>query len=93
MTEGEARKYGLTWCQGTQIPCAWDAQQNPTKFCFQKPEEPPPSTTQCPQGCFCADPAEADKAGYEWCLRNGDEIPCGDGRYCFRERIGTPRLK
>jgi hypothetical protein len=38
---------------------------------------------ECPEGCYCMYAAEADKANYEWCLRNGDEIPCGDGRYCF----------
>jgi len=82
-TRAEAAELGLVLCQGPEIVCAYDDNQRPLKYCFQKPEEPPPTTTECPYGCFCMFPQEAGDR--EWCLRNGDEIPCGQGRYCFRE--------
>ena len=136
MTEEEGYGRGYERCQGTEMPCAWDAAQNPTKVCFQPPEEPryetcPGTCTcmtyaraeaggyelceqrkiqcgadeycffkplktyvvpiqKCPQGCACMTPEQAEERGYrEWCLRDGDEIPCGEGRYCFSE----PTLK
>ncbi len=99
LTVNEGYGRGYERCQGTDIECAWDQNRNPIKFCFQEPEQPqpqpPPTQTQCPQDCFCMDPKRASAAGYEWCLRNNDEIPCGNGQYCFRKPIQqlTPPLQ
>jgi|GEM_PF-1993196 len=91
VNEGQGR--GYDWCQGRQIECAWDQNQRPTKYCFQEPAKPTPTITECPEGCFCMDPKRALGADYEWCLRNGDEIPCGNGQYCFREPTTLRLLK
>ncbi|GAG52665.1 unnamed protein product, partial [marine sediment metagenome] len=100
LTENEGYGRGYERCQGTDIECAWDQNRRPTKFCFQPPEQPqpppPPPQTQCPTGCECMDPKRALGAGYEWCLRNNDEIPCGNGQYCFRkpiQQLQTPPLQ
>ena len=93
LTVNEGYGRGYERCQGTEMPCAWDARQNPTKVCFQPPEEPAPTETQCPTGCECMDPKRATAAGYEWCLRNNDEIPCGNGQYCFRKPIQPLKLR
>ncbi len=96
LTENEGYGRGYEPCQEREMPCAWDQYQKPTKFCFQEPEQPPPTQTQCPTGCECMDPKRALGAGYDWCLRNGDEIPCGNGQYCFRkptQDLKTPPLQ
>ena len=97
LTVNEGYGRGYERCQGTEMPCAWDASQNPTKFCFQPPQEPEPEPeSKCPEDCFCMDPKRATAAGYEWCLRNNDEIPCGNGQYCFRkptQDLKTPPLQ
>jgi len=49
MTEAEAKEQGLVPCQGQEIVCAYDENQRPLKYCFQKPtEEGRPSLTPAP---------------------------------------------
>ena len=36
-TEAEAKEQGLVLCQGQKIVCAYDDNQRPTKYCFEKP--------------------------------------------------------
>ncbi|GAG32402.1 unnamed protein product, partial [marine sediment metagenome] len=79
-----------TWCQNQTTPCGTDAAGN-QKYCIEKPAE----EAQCPTGCECMDPDQA--AGYESCLRDGNEIPCGTDtagiqRYCFRKPAGQSGL-
>jgi len=48
-TEAEAKEQGLVLCQGQKIVCAYDDNQRPLKYCFQKPtEEGRPSLTLSP---------------------------------------------
>ena len=38
-TEAEAKEQGLVLCQGQEIVCAYDDNQRPLKYCFEKPTE------------------------------------------------------
>lgn len=38
-TAAEAERQGLVLCQGQEIVCAYDDNQRPLKYCFQKPTE------------------------------------------------------
>lgn len=45
LTEAEAKRLGLTWCQGQKIVCEYDAAGNAKKYCFEEmtsqPTTPP----------------------------------------------------
>jgi len=40
-TEAEAKRLGLTWCQGQKTVCEYDAAGNATKYCFEEPTSQP----------------------------------------------------
>ena len=69
-TEAEAKEQGLVLCQGQRIVCAYDDNQRPSKYCFEKPTE----EAECPTGCVCSTKAAAIERDYTTLCQ---DAPCG----------------
>jgi hypothetical protein len=83
-TEVEAKRLGLSLCQGERIECGLDSAGN-VLYCYERPSD----EQECPQECECLTEAQAREKGYNWCqnqkIECGQDPTTGVTKYCFEK--------
>jgi len=62
LTEAEAKRLGLTWCQRQRIVCEYDAAGNATKYCFEEPTSQPTTPPKVSWQANCSSSAATGAA-------------------------------